>query len=89
MKDMYIKTYFIHLVLKSPIIIHAKRVDKAGVLVEDWIETDKLVSVNLLSVSLYVGEPSPTNPLQHSGNSSVPGSVIGRVSTEYLLADTL
>ena len=45
-----IKTYVIHLVLKSPIVCHAKRVDNAGVLVEDQIQTDKLVSIHLMSL---------------------------------------
>ena len=42
-------TYTIHLVLECPIIGDTKGVDNTGVLVEDQIQADELVSVNLFS----------------------------------------
>lgn len=54
------------MVLESPIIINTERVDKTGVLVDDGIETDKLVSVNLLSICVSVSDPLSSNPLHDS-----------------------
>ena len=64
---MYL-TYIIHLVLKSPVFVDAKRVDKAGVLLENQIQTDELVPIHLFPVGR---DPLTTNPLQDSGNSPV------------------
>ena len=62
---MYL-TYIIHLVLKSPIACHSKRVDNAGVLVEDQIQTDELVSVHLVVMLWQSKYPVTSNPLQQS-----------------------
>ena len=60
------QTCVIHLVVKSPIIWHTKRVDNAGVLVEDLIQTNELVSVHLFSLGSLSRYPVSTNPLQDS-----------------------
>ena len=54
------KTYIIHLVLKSPVFVDAKRVDKAGVLLENQIQADELVTIHLFPVGR---DPLTTNPL--------------------------
>ena len=54
------------MVLKSPIICHTKGVDNAGVLVEDGIKTDELVSVHLVVLSSASNVPVASNPLQDS-----------------------
>ena len=59
-------TYIIHLVLESPVTCHTKRVDNAGVLVEERIQTDELVSVHLVMLTRSSGVPITSHPLQHS-----------------------
>ena len=54
------------MVLKSPIICHTKGVDNAGVLVEDGIQTDELVSVHLVVLSSASKVPVASNSLQDS-----------------------
>ena len=59
-------TEIIHLILKSPIIGHAERVDEAGLLAEERIKANELVSVHLVVKARSSSVPVTTHSLQHS-----------------------
>ena len=82
------KTYIIHLVLESPIICHTKGVDNAGVLVEDQIKTDKLVTVHLMFPP-SLPPPASSDPLQDSVSDRKGNKTLERCATLNMLGETV